>query len=260
MVHDIFSMENKTVFVTGAGRGLGKHFSKTLSSKGAHVILSGRNLNLLKETSQEIQNEGGKCSYFQMDITDFDHLKKNSSQLFDRFGRIDVLVNNAGVSNKIKKQSWEYDFEDWDAIFDTNLKAMWFLSNLFAKKMMEDGIQGNIVNIASTVANRTRPKNPIYGISKSAVESLTKKMAYEYAKYGICINAIAPGFFMTDINRNYLESEQGQEYIKKGVPLSRTGNLDELNGPLLLLSSRASSYMIGECLFVDGGLIVNAME
>lgn len=254
-----FSLQNKTILITGAGAGLGEHFAKTLASHGAHVILSGRREERLSKVCGEIQKNGGTASSFPFDVSDFEHLEENVTHLFNQFGKIDVLVNNAGVSTQIKKEAWEYSYEDWDGVMNTNLKAVWFLSNLVAKKMMEKGTKGNIVNIASTVVNRTRLKNPIYGISKTAVASLTTKLACEYASHNIRINAIAPGFFETDINRNYVQSEQGQAFIQRGIPLARTGNLSELEGPLLLLTSDASSYMTGECIFVDGGLVGNAL-
>lgn len=252
-------MENKTVFVTGAGSGLGKHFSKILSQQKAFVILSGRNKENLEQTALEIQDEHGKCAVFPFDVSDYENLEKKVSSAFEQFGKIDVLVNNAGVSTSVKKESWQYTFEDWDHVLNTNLKSVWFLSNLMAKKMMDLKSQGSIVNIASMVANRSRAKNPIYGISKAAVESLTKKMAFEYAPHGIRINAIAPGFFETDINRQYLQSEQGKQVILSSVPVKHVGQLSDLNGPLLLLASDASAYMTGSCLFVDGGLICNGI-
>ena len=144
-------------------------------------------------------------------------------------------------------------------IININLKAVWHFSNITAKDMSDRNINGSIINLSSTVANRTRLGNPMYGIAKAAVASLTQKLSLEYSKYKIRVNAIAPGFFETDINRNFLHSPLGKETITRTVPLERTGNLSELDGAIFLLSSNASSYMTGECIFIDGGYITNSI-
>lgn len=259
MQNEIFSVKNKKILVTGATTGLGKHFACILAKAGASIIACGRKSNLLNELESEIKKDNGKINTFEFDLTNFDESEIILDKILKKFEGIDVIINNAGFSPKIKKQIFDIKLSDWDEILNINLKAIWHLSNIIAKDMVSRNISGSIINISSTVANRSRIGNPIYGISKSAVSSLTQKLSLEYSKYNIRVNAIAPGFFETDMNREYVLSPQGQETIKRTVPLGRTGNKNELNGAIFLLASNASSYITGECIYIDGGYIVNSI-
>ena len=194
-----------------------------------------------------------------MDITDFNNVQNHVESIFARFIKVDVLVNNAGLTSKIKKESFEYTASEWDDIFNTNVKAAWVLTNSIVKKMISLNIHGSIINISSSVSVRPRHKDVIYGTSKGAVVALTKNLAIDYAKYNIRINAIAPGVFEVDRTRNYIQSAAGQELVQNRIPMQKAGNSNDLDGPLLLLASDASKYMTGECIHVDGGLVTGAL-
>lgn len=256
---DLFSVKNKKILVTGASSGLGAHYAKVLAQAGAYVILCARRKEHLLNVAKEIEQFSPYVRILVLDILQYQDVKSQVLELYNELNGIDVLINNAGFSPKIKKPFFENDTSDWDQILDTNLKALWLLTKITAEDMYKRGITGSIINISSTVANRTRLGNPIYGIAKAGVVSLTQKIALELAKYRIRVNAIAPGFFETDINSHFLQSSQGYDLISRTVPLARVGNYDELNGALFLLASNASSYITGECLYVDGGYITNAI-
>lgn len=192
LMHNIFSLIHKTAFITGGGSGIGKHIAKTFVNNGAHVILCGRRLAKLEEAKRDIEEQYNHLSskpssnvtsqnsivnIVQLDITDFETLESKIAKITDQF-KIDILVNNAGITSKIKKSSWEYELSEWDNIMDTNLKSVWALSNLVGKHMIDNQIYGSIINIASTVAERSMRKNAIYCASKSAheIEMLVKSI------------------------------------------------------------------------------------
>ena len=219
----------------------------------------GRREEPLVNLANEIESFGGKAGCYCMDITDFNNVQNHVESIFARFIKVDVLVNNAGLTSKIKKESFEYTASEWDDIFNTNVKAAWVLTNSIVKKMISLNIHGSIINISSSVSVRPRHKDVIYGTSKGAVVALTKILAIDYAKYNIRINAIAPGVFEVDRTRNYIQSAAGQELVQNRIPMQKAGNSNDLDGPLLLLASDASKYMTGECIHVDGGLVTGAI-
>ena len=259
MQNKLFSVKDKKILITGAGSGLGRHFTCLLANAGATVIACGRRKNLLDELEFEIKKNNGNIITLPIDLVNYNESENKINEILKQIDGIDVLINNAGYSPLVKKPTFENTVNDWDDIFNINLKTVWHISNLTAKDMSIRGTSGSIINISSTVANRSRIGNPMYGISKAAVASLTQKLALEYSKYKIRVNAIAPGFFETDINRNFLLSPLGKETISRTVPLERTGIPSELDGAIFLLASNASSYMTGECIFIDGGYITNSV-
>ncbi|WP_161597555.1 SDR family NAD(P)-dependent oxidoreductase [Fluviispira multicolorata] len=259
MQNKLFSVKNKKILITGASSGLGRHYALTLANAGAFVIVCGRREQLLNEVVNEIKANNGKAKMLILDVTKFKESEEKLKELYSQIEGVDILINNAGCTARVKRPILDVTLEDWDEIIDTNLKSVWNISNITAKYMHKYSIKGSIINISSTVANRARIGNSIYGISKSAVVSLTQKLALEYAQFGIRVNAIAPGFFETDINSAFVKSEAGQELLKRSIPVARKGEFDELNGALFLFASNASTYITGECLFVDGGYIINSI-
>lgn len=259
MQNKLFSVKNKKILITGASSGLGRHFACILAKAGATVIACGRREHLLKELESEVKAEGGNIIPLPLDIVKFEESQTKLNELMKNLDGIDVLINNAGYSHKVKKILFESTLEDWDEIMNINLKAVWNCSNIVAKDMVTRNISGSIINISSTVANRTRLGNPMYGISKAAVSSLTQKLSLEYSKFKIRVNAIAPGFFETEMNQNFIQSPIGIDTIKRTIPLSRVGQPFELDGVIFLLASNASSYMTGECIFIDGGYVTNSI-
>jgi NAD(P)-dependent dehydrogenase (short-subunit alcohol dehydrogenase family) len=247
----LFSLANKTALVTGASSGLGRHFAHVLADAGAYVILAARRLDRLEEVAGEIEKRGGRALPVQMDVTSDDSVTGAFAEIREALGRpCDVLVNNSGLS----REGWFWDMpeQDWNTVIDTNLTGVWRVAKYATQAMIDAGKGGSIINIASITG--LRPSNMIsaYSASKAAVDHLTRTMALETSRHGIRVNAIAPGYFKTAINDDFLDSEAGQRMAKR-VPMRRFGNHDELNGPLLLLASDEGSYMTGATLVVDGG-------
>ena len=247
----MLSLANKTALVTGASSGLGRHFAGVLADAGAYVVLAARRLDKLEEVAGEIQQRGGKALPVEMDVTSEDSVTGAFAEIREALGRpCDVIVNNSGMS----REGWYWDMpeKDWDTVIETNLTGVWRVAKYATKAMMQAEVKGSIINVASITA--LRPSNMIsaYSASKAAVDHLTRTMALEAARHGIRVNAIAPGYFKTAINDEFLDSEAGQRMAKR-VPMRRFGNYEELNAPLLLLASEEGSYMTGSTLVVDGG-------
>ena len=242
----------KTALVTGASSGFGAHFSRVLAASGATVIAAARREDRLQALVKDIEGAGGRASALALDVSD--HVSVNAA--FDALGSVDIVINNAGVSGA--SRAIDVSAEEWRWTFDVNTHGVFFVAQAAAKAMVARGEGGSIINIASIAGLRTAAGSTAYASSKAAVVHLTKCLALDWARYGIRVNAIAPGYFKTDINDAFLESDYGQGLIKR-VPQRRTGEYHELNGALLLLASDASSYMTGSCITVDGGHVCSAL-
>jgi len=250
MSADAFRLDGKRALVTGAGSGLGQRFAKTLAGAGATVVLAARRREKLEATQAEIEQAGGTAVCVDLDVTDVASIKQCFAAVEGATGGLDILVNNAGIGRS--EFLAEMTETDWDAVLDTNLKGVFLVAQAAARMMMHGGAGGSIVNIASILGLRVSKTLGAYTASKSAVLALTKTMALEWARYRIRVNAIAPGYFKTEINQEFLDSPDAEEFVKQ-VPMRRIGDLHELDGPLLLLASDAGSFMTGSVLTVDGG-------
>jgi NAD(P)-dependent dehydrogenase (short-subunit alcohol dehydrogenase family) len=251
-----FSVAGKVVLITGASSGFGKHFAKVLAREGAKVVLAARRVDALQSLAQEISDAGGVAAVAQLDVADVASISTAVATIERELGRIDVLVNNSGTS--IVKPTLEYTEQDWDAVVDVNLKGAFFVATEVARRMRADARGGSIINIESILSFRQTGHIPAYVASKAGLTQLTKTLALELARYDIRVNGIAPGYFSTDINSGYLASEAGAAMIKR-IPQRRAGNVEDLEGPLLLLASDASRYMTGTTLVVDGGHLVSGL-
>ena len=251
---DVFSMQGKTVLITGASSGFGHHFAGVLAAAGANVVLGARRVEKIVDRVAEIREEGGEACGFSLDVLDRQSCQSFLDQAQEKNGSLDVLVNNAGVESGAKTYSM-IDEDDWDHVLDTNLKSVWRLSKMYTEKVIESGKKaGNIVNIASITAYRTIKGQFPYAVSKAALVKATEIMALEGARYGIRVNALAPGYILTDVSRILLESDQSDTFRDR-IPMRRYGEFEDLDGPLLLLCSEASSYMTGSTTVIDGGHI-----
>lgn len=246
----LFSLENKTALVTGGGTGLGRQFALTLADAGATVVLSGRRTAPLEETAAEVRKAGGTAHCLALDVSDPKAVDAAFKTL-ETLGGIDVLVNNAGAGLGVSLL--DMTIEQWNLIMDANLKGAWLVAQAAAHRMVAQGRGGSIINISSILGSAAQKGNAAYCASKAALSHLTRSMALEWARYAIRVNAIAPGYYRTDLSHGYLESSSGQAMLKK-IPQRRLGNPEELDGVLLLLASGASSYMTGSIVTVDGGL------
>ena len=250
-----FDLMNKTVIVTGASRGLGRRFSYVLSCMGAKVVLAARNKIKLKETEDYIKKSGGECLSVNMDVNNEKSVIEAFKKVENIYGKISILINNAGIA--ISKSSLNTTMEDWDKVMNTNLRGVFMCSKFFAKYLVNKKSSGKIVNISSIAAEKVLGNYlSSYCASKAAVSHLTRTLAYEYAKYNIQVNAIAPGYILTDLNKKYFDTNEGKEMVKL-IPQKRIGSADELDGALLLLCSDASSFMTGSIIRVDGGHVIS---
>ena len=249
---DLFRLDGKTVAVTGASSGFGHHFAGVLAAAGAHVVLGARRTEKIEGRAAEIRTSGGSAEALTLDVNDRASLEAFLDGAFAARGRLDVLVNNAGVEAGAKTYAM-IDEEDWDHVMDTNVKSAWLASKLYTERVAVGAqVTGNVINIASITAFRTIKGQFPYAVSKAALVQATKVMALEGAKAGIRVNALAPGYILTDVSRVLLESPRSESFVR-GIPMRRYGEFDDLDGPLLLLASDASRYMSGSVLVVDGG-------
>lgn len=254
---ELFDLSEKTALVTGASGGLGASFARELAAAGAHVVLAARRLEKLESLANAIEASGGKALAVAMDVTDPDSVTAAFATIQETLGRpCDIIINNSGIS----RDDWftRMTEEDWRAVMNTNLDGVWRVAKAGANALIDAGKPGSIINIASITARRPQHTIAAYAASKAAVEHFTHVMALELARHGIRSNAIAPGYFSTDINDEFLESEQGEK-MRKRVPMRRFGEYRELAGALLLLASDAGSYMTGTTIVVDGGHLVSTL-
>jgi NAD(P)-dependent dehydrogenase (short-subunit alcohol dehydrogenase family) len=250
------SLAGRTALVTGANGGLGSHFARTLAKAGARVAVAARRVETLAEVCDAIARSGGRAEAFALDVTRRDSVVRAFDDAGKALGAITVVVNNAGVA--VTKPLLEHSDEDWDQVIGVNLTGAWRVAQEAARHMVANGKDGSIVNIASILGLRVSAQVPSYAASKAALIQLTKAMALELARHRIRVNALAPGYVETGINRDFFASEQGQALIKR-IPQRRIGTPEELDGALLLLASDAGSYTTGSVLAVDGGHLVNTL-
>jgi gluconate 5-dehydrogenase len=257
-VKDLFDLSKKVAVVTGGGRGIGKFIAKGLAEAGADVVIASRKLDKLQKTAEEIAALGVRCLPVKCDMANKDDILGLVGAAMKEFGAIDILVNNAGVT--WGAPTLEFPLEQWDKIFSVNVRGVWILTQEVAKIMKEKG-GGKIINISSIMAFRgsieeAHPALP-YNPSKAAVNLLTMNLAVKLARYNIHVNAIAPGFFHTDM-MGYLD-KPGMEALKQAAlsvyPIPRMGEEDDIKGLAVFLASKASDYMTGAVIPVDGGYL-----
>jgi NAD(P)-dependent dehydrogenase (short-subunit alcohol dehydrogenase family) len=247
-----FRLDDKTVLITGASSGFGHHFAGVLAEAGARVVLGARRMDKVRARVEEINAAGGQAMGATLDVLDTSSIDAFFDAAGKAYGLADVVINNAGVESGAKTYAMITE-EDWDAVIDTNLKAPWLVSKLYTERVAASGRgSGNIINIASITAFRTIKGQFPYTVSKAALVKATEVMALEGARFGIRVNALAPGYILTDVSRLLLESERSERF-ENSIPMRRYGQFDDLDGPLLLLASDASRYMTGSTVVVDGG-------
>jgi NAD(P)-dependent dehydrogenase (short-subunit alcohol dehydrogenase family) len=250
---DRFRLDGKTVAITGASSGFGHHFAGVLAAAGARVVLGARRTDKIDARVAELRGAGAQALGVPLDVLDAASLGRFLDAAWDEFGSLDVLVNNAGIEPGPKTYAM-IDEADWDSVLDTNLKSVWLGSKLYTERAASRKQGGNIVNIASITAFRTIKGQFPYAVSKAALVKATEVMALEGAKFGIRVNALAPGYILTDVSRVLLESPKSDAFEKR-IPQRRYGRFEDLDGPLLLLASDASAWMTGSTVVVDGGHI-----
>ncbi|MFK8053135.1 MAG: SDR family NAD(P)-dependent oxidoreductase [Woeseiaceae bacterium] len=247
----LFDLTGATALVTGGGTGLGQQFARTLANAGANVVLAARRQEKLQETAAMIADESGvKTACVSMDVTNAESVQSGLDDAIAALGVPTVVVNNAGISRE--HFALDYPADDFDAVMETNLNGVFRVAQVSAKAMVDAGQGGSIINIASILGRRVQPMLSVYSAAKAGVIRLSESLAEEWARHGIRVNTIAPGFFVTDINREFFETPHSKVLLK-GIPMRRPGEIHELSGALLLLASSAGSYMTGSTITVDGG-------
>jgi NAD(P)-dependent dehydrogenase (short-subunit alcohol dehydrogenase family) len=252
-VMDIFNISGRKALVTGAARGIGKVLALTLAEAGCDVSLVGLHIEGVEEVAAEINEMGVKALAYQADVSKKDEVDTAFSETLKEFGRLDICVNNAGISFQMPIE--DMPEEEWDNIIDTNMKGV-FLCSQAAARIMIPQRSGCIINLASISGHAVNvpQKQAVYNSSKAGVAMLTKSMALEWAPYGIRVNALSPGYMKTEMTLSTM-SHLFPEW-EAITPLGRLGEPEELRGALLFLASDASSYMIGHDLIIDGGYTI----
>jgi NAD(P)-dependent dehydrogenase (short-subunit alcohol dehydrogenase family) len=251
-----FRLDGRRALVTGASSGLGRHFALSLAQAGASVIVAARSIDKLAETVAEIETAGGEALAVPLDVTDLASVKSGFDRIEAAGGVADVIVNNAGLA--VSRPLFEQAEADWDSVLDTNLKGAWLVAQEGARRLVAAKRAGSIVNIASITGERVAGGVVPYCTSKAGAMHLTRAMALELARHGIRVNALAPGYVQTELNRDFLASEAG-ERLRSRIPQRRFGLPEELDGALLLLASDAGAYITGSVIFADGGHLVSSL-
>jgi 3-oxoacyl-[acyl-carrier protein] reductase len=250
---DMFSLKGSVALVTGASSGLGVQFAKALADNGAAVALVARRADRLKTLREEIEGKGGRAIAIEADVTDHAAVSRAFDAAEKTFGTVTILVNNAGIAHG--GRAVEMPAEEWRKVLSTNLDAVFFWAQEAARRLLAAKKHGAIVNIASVLGLAVSKGAVAYAAAKAGVVQVTKALAVELAFKGVRVNAIAPGWFVTEMNDEYLSGEAGAA-IKREIPMGRFGNPGDLDGALLLLVSDAGSYITGATIVVDGGQVV----
>ena len=250
----LFSLTGKRALVTGASGGLGAHFATVLAKAGAAVALAARRADACESHAAAIIAAGGSAISVALDVSSAASVRKAVAETADRLGGIDILVNNAGIAHTIPALDLSEDA--WDQVIDVNLKGAFLTAQAVARGMQATG--GTIINIASILGLRVAGQVSAYATSKAGLIQLTRSLALEWARYGIRVNALCPGYVITDINRDFFATEAGKTIIRR-IPMRRIAEPSDLDGPLLLLASDAGAYLTGIELPVDGGHLISSL-
>jgi NAD(P)-dependent dehydrogenase (short-subunit alcohol dehydrogenase family) len=257
MGHPELDLKNKTAVVVGGTSGIGLAIARGLAQAGANVVATGRRQDLVTAAANEIRAMGRRSLDVATDVTHRESLETLLAACVAEFGSVEILVNAAGRTKRTP--TLEVSDAEWNEIFETNLTGMLRACQVFGKHMIERNY-GRIVNIASLTSFVALLEVAAYAASKSAVRSLTQSLAVEWAKHGVCVNAIAPGVFRTDMNTKLLDSSpRGKEFLLR-TPMGRFGKVEELAGAAVFLSSDAARFVTGQTLVVDGGLLASGVN
>lgn len=256
MAQSIFDLSGKVALVTGASRGLGRSMAVGLAEAGAKTVITSRNLASLEETSAEIERIGGTSVPLVLDVSDVSGMTDQMSNLATQFpGGLDILVNNAGYEEVCP--SLDVSEDVWDRVVDTNLKGAFFCARNAARMMVDTGRGGAIINVCSLTSYVGVPTAVPYGSSKSGLLGMTRALSTEWAANRIRVNAIAPGYFRTELTDQFYQNEDWQNAMLEKIPLGSFGDSNDLKGAVVFLASDASNYITGQCIGIDGGYLAS---
>jgi gluconate 5-dehydrogenase len=251
MTFPLFDLTGKRALVTGSSQGIGFALARGLAQHGAEVIINGRDASKVDSAIAELKAEGFEAYSSTFDVTDQASVNAGVAKIIAERGQIDILINNAGMQFRTPLEDFPAD--KWHLLLNTNITSAFYVSQAVVKPMIARG-EGKIINIASVQSELARPSIAPYTATKGAIRNLTRGMATDWAQYGLQINAIAPGYFKTPLNQALVDNPEFSAWLEKRTPAGRWGNVDELVGAAIYLSSKASSFVNGQVLHVDGGM------
>ena len=253
---NLFDLTGKVAIVVGGSRGLGRGMATGLLDAGATVVICSRNEEAVRKAALEMSEETGSiCEGIALDVTSVEAIQAFIAKVDEKFGRIDILINSAGIN--VRKDALDFEEEDWDKVTDTQLKYVFFMDKYVGKYMVDHNIKGRIINVGS-ISSMVGLKNIVaYVTSKGGILQMTKALANEWAQYGITVNAIGPGYCYTEMTRPLLSKPGVTEKYEERIPMGRLGEPEDMATTAVYLASDASGYVTGQMIYVDGGWTIN---
>lgn len=245
-----FSLEGKVAMVTGSSKGLGEAAAMALAKVGADVAVCGRNRADIDRVVDRLNGTGSRAAGFILEVTSRGTVQKGVDEILDHFGRVDILLNNAGTNYRVPVL--EYPEEEWDRVIDTNLKGYYLVAQAVVPQMIQNGY-GKVINMSSILGRIGIINQLAYASAKGGVDQMTKIMAIEWAKTGVRVNAIAPTYFETEMVKQIRNDKERFDFINTRTPMGRWGQLEEIEGIVIFLASRASDFITGQSIAIDGG-------
>jgi len=252
MSAELSDLSGNVAFVSGASRGLGEHFAEVLANAGCDLVVTSRDPKTLQLIQDRIEGVGRQCLALDLDVLDHDSIQRAADRAVEHFGKVDILVSNAGCNRR--KAALDVTWDDWNLILDTNLRGSFFLAQAIVKRSMMPRNYGRVITIGSVTSVQGYAGLAPYGASRGGIKQLTMSLADDWGPHGITVNCLAPGWFKTAQNAALYEDKEWVEMLSDRIPVRRPGKVNDLDGALVFLASESSRYVTGQTLLVDGGI------